>query len=93
LISREWISRSRARWGAYVDENGEKPPEYTYAIMGLDAAELGSDSNVACFRYGGFVEKLVSWGGVDTVQIGDRACVEFKSRNVSIVKVDATYEH
>ncbi len=58
--------------------------------MGLDVAELGSDANVACFRYGGFVEKLVSWGGVDMVQTGDRACTEFKSRNVSIAKVDAT---
>ena len=90
LISREWISRARARWDVYVNENGEKPPNYTHAIMGLDVAELGSDSNVACFRYGGFVEKLITWGGVDTVQSGDRACVEFKSRNVSIVKVDAT---
>jgi hypothetical protein len=58
--------------------------------MGLDVGEFGSDANCACFRYGGFVERLVTWGGVDTIITGDRGTAEYKSRNVSSVKVDAT---
>lgn len=90
LISREWIAKARSRWDAYVLENGEKPPEYTSAIMGLDVGEFGSDANCACFRYGEFVERLIAWGGVDTVVTGDRAISEYKGRRVSVAKVDAT---
>jgi len=90
LISREWIAKARSRWDAYVLEHGERPPEHTSAIMGLDVGEFGSDANVACFRYGGFVEKLIAWGGVDTIITGDRGIAEYESRNVSSAKVDAT---
>ena len=90
LISREWINKARSRWDAYVLEHGETPPEYTSAIMGLDVGEYGSDANCACFRYGGFVERLITWNGVDTVFTGDRAISEYKGRNVSIAKVDGT---
>jgi hypothetical protein len=90
LISKEWIARARARWDTYVAANGEMPPQYVYAIMGLDVGEFGTDSNVACFRYGGFTERLIVWGGVDTVVTGDRAVAEYKSRVVSLVNVDAT---
>lgn len=90
LISKEWIAKARARWDVYVLENGEKPPEFTSAIMGLDVGEFGSDANVACFRYGGFVEKLVVWGGVDTIMTGDRAVAEYRQRDVSVVRVDGT---
>jgi len=90
LISREWIARARSRWDAYVLEHGERPPKHTSATMGLDIGEFGSDANVACFRYGGFVERLVTWGGVDTVVTGDRAISEYKARAVSSVNVDAT---
>ena len=90
LISREWIAKARSRWDVYVSEHGEAPPEHTSAIMGLDVGELGTDANVACFRYGGFVERLVPWSGVDTVATGDRAIAEYKGRDVSRVNVDAT---
>ena len=91
LISREWIAKARARWDVYVSEHGERPPEYTRAVMGLDVGEFGSDANVACFRYGGgYVERLIPWGGVDTVMTGDRAIYEYKARTVSSVNVDAT---
>jgi len=90
LISREWIAKARSRWDAYVLEHGERPPEYTTAIMGLDVGEFGSDANVACFRYGGFIERLIPWGGVDTVVTGDRAISEYKGRSVSVANVDAT---
>ena len=90
LISREWIAKARSRWDAYVSEHGERPPEHTSAVMGLDIGEFGSDANCACFRYGGFIERLVTWGGVDTVVTGDRAISEYKGRRVSSAKVDAT---
>lgn len=90
LISKEWVARARSRWDAYVAENGETPPESTFGIMGLDVGEFGTDANVLCCRYGGFVEKLIPWSGVDTVVTGDRAASEFKKRHVGLVNVDAT---
>jgi hypothetical protein len=90
LISREWISRARARWDLYVSKFGDVPPKQTSAVMGLDIAELGADTNVACFRYGGFVERLVIWSGIDTVATGDRGVAEYKARDVLRVNVDAT---
>jgi len=90
LISKEWIAKARSRWDVYVSQYGEKPPELTKAVMGQDVAELGTDANVACFRYGGFVERLISWGDIDTVATGDRSTAEYKSRNVSRCNVDAT---
>jgi hypothetical protein len=90
LISKEWVAKARSRWDVYVAENGEIPPVGTSAIMGQDVGEFGSDSNVACFRYGGFVEKMVTWSGVDTISTGDRAIAEYESRNVLRVNVDAT---
>lgn len=90
LISREWIARARSRWDVYVSKNGESPPKNTYGIMGLDVGEFGNDANVACFRYGGFVEQPLCWSGVDPIVTGDRATVEFKARMLSVVNVDAT---
>ncbi|WP_321493950.1 hypothetical protein [uncultured Desulfobacter sp.] len=90
LISKEWINAARARWDAYVLEHGETPPAYTQAIMGLDVAEFGADSNVAAFRYGGFVERLISWAGVDTMTTADRATAEYKGRSVQYCNVDGT---
>jgi hypothetical protein len=58
--------------------------------MGLDIAEYGVDGNVACFRYGGYVERLIVWSGVDTIQTGDRAIAEYKGRRVSRCNVDGT---
>ncbi|MEJ2731879.1 MAG: hypothetical protein P8185_25780 [Deltaproteobacteria bacterium] len=90
LISKEWIARARSRWDAYVAEHGESPPKGTSAIMGQDVGEFGSDSSAACFRYGGFVERLVVWSGVDTIATGDRAIVEYQGRKVLRANVDAT---
>ena len=90
LISREWISKARARWDSYVSEHGETPPAFTRAIMGLDVGEFGTDANVACFRYGGYVERLIPWSGVDTVMTGDRAITEYQARKPTSVNVDAT---
>jgi hypothetical protein len=90
LISREWIARARSRWDLYVQEHGERPPQGASAIMGLDIGEFGSDANVLCFRYGGYVERLIPWGGVDTMVTGDRATMEYKGRQVFRCNVDAT---
>jgi hypothetical protein len=90
LISKEWIARARSRWDAYVAENGEVPPAGTTGIMGLDVGEFGTDSNCACYRYGGWVDRMTTWGGVDTVVTGDRAVVEFQSRTLSMLNVDST---
>lgn len=90
LISMSWISAARSRWDAYVARYGEVPPVGTVAIMGQDVAEMGNDENVSCFRYGGFVPRLISWDGVDLRITGDRAAVEMKQRNVIACNVDGT---
>ena len=90
LISKEWIASARSRWDIYVSEHGEVSPKGAAGIMGLDVGEFGTDSNVCCFRYGGYVEKLVAWSGVDTVVTGDRAVSNYQSRNILRVNVDAT---
>lgn len=88
LISQEWIDRARLRWDEYVKINGERPPS-EYAIMGQDVGEFGDDPSVTCFRYpGGFVERLVSWYGVDPVVTGEKAAREYKSRKVQFANVD-----
>jgi hypothetical protein len=91
LIARDWIARARSRWSVYVAEYGEQPPIGATGILGLDVAEFGNDSNICCFRYGGFVERFVAWKGVDTIVSGDRVVEEYKKRNsVGRVNVDAT---
>lgn len=90
LISREWLDNARSRWDAHVAEHGETPPSSTSAVMGLDVGEFGTDANVACFRYGGYVERLIPWSGVDTFVTGNRAADEYKARNVRFCNVDAT---
>ena len=90
LISREWINLARSRWDIYVSENGERPPTGSRGVMGLDVGEFGSDANAACFRYGGWVERIITWGGVDTIATGDRAADEFQSRNLDRANVDGT---
>lgn len=92
LISREWVARARSRWDAYVCLNGENPSQTVKCIMGLDIGEFGVDANVACFRHGGYVERLISWSGVDVLVTGDRATGEYQLRKpgLSHCNVDAT---
>lgn len=90
LISKEWTSRARTRWDSYVAEHGEIPPAGSRCVMGQDVAEFGGDLNASCFRHGGFVEKIITWGDVDTVVTGDRAVLLYDSRNAMICNVDAT---
>ena len=90
LISREWIAKARSLWDSYVAKHGEIPPQGAGAVMGLDVGEFGTDANAACFRYGGFVERLITWSGVDPVATGERASTEYQGRNVVYCNVDAT---
>ncbi len=90
LISREWVAAARARWDVYVSQHGEISPVGAYASGGLDVGEFGTDSNVLCFRYGGFVEKPIPWSGLDTMETADRGTSEYRCRKVSMVNVDAT---
>lgn len=90
LISREWINNARSRWDAYAAQYGEKPPAGIKPIQGLDVAEFGPDFNVSCFKYGGYVPKLTTWGGVDTVVTGERAATEYHRFSAMAAYVDAT---
>lgn len=90
LISREWIAQARSRWDVYVAQHGEIPPVGVYASLGLDVGEYGTDSNVFCSRYGGYVERLIAWTGLDILQTADRAVQEFRLRKAGAIKVDAT---
>ena len=88
LISREWTAAARARWELYVSKWGEVPPKDVTGIMGLDCAEMGNDLNKCCFRYGGYVEHLIGWGGVDMIETGDRASLEYHKRLLRACSVD-----
>lgn len=90
LISEEWVDRARARWDVYVSTHGEIPPEGVKAVMGLDLAEFGTDSNIAALRYGSYVPRMRSWAGMDIDASTDYAMRIYNESNVSIVMVDAT---
>jgi hypothetical protein len=89
LISREWTAAARARWDLYVTKFGQVPPKDVRGIMGLDCAELGQDLNAACFRYGGWVDSLLEWGGVDMMMTGDKASAEYHNRTLYACVTDA----
>jgi hypothetical protein len=90
LISQSDIDAARSRWDAYVAQHGEVPPVGVQPIMGLDVAEFGVDANVAAFRYGGFVARMIPWSGVDTIATGARAIELYKQHNAQAAKVDGT---
>jgi len=89
LISREWTAMARSRWDAHVAKFGEIPPRGTQCLGGLDAAEMGDDVNCDCFRWGGYVERLITWGGVDMMETGDRAARKYRKRRMIQQNVDA----
>ena len=90
LISRDWVSRARARWDSFVAENGEVPPAGVRPVSGLDVAEFGVDANVFCSRYGGWVAKMRPWNGVDPTATADRGAAEAADAGSSYVNVDGT---
>ena len=94
LISREWISRARSRYDVYISQYGDAPPIGARGVMGLDVAEMGDDFNVALARYGGYLTPFATWGGVDTIETGERAINWYNSQSqkgkITHANVDAT---
>lgn len=90
LISRSWIAAARSRWDTYVAINGEIPPVGARPIMGQDVAEFGTDSNVTCLRWGGWVPRMLTWRGVDPVVTAHKAAAIYKELNALVALVDAT---
>jgi len=90
LIDYSWVEAARKRYDEYVKNYGERPPQGIRPIMGLDVSELGVDSNVACFRYGGFIAPLVAWKGVDPDHTAMRALEMYRERNCYMAMVDGT---
>lgn len=88
LISQEWINAARERWDAYVAMNGKKRPDETIGVAGLDVAELGKDKSTLCFRYGYFLERFKSWGGVDVLVTGDKATDFCQGAGVAFCSID-----
>lgn len=90
LISKEWTAMARSRWDAYVAMHGKEPPMGVRGIQGQDVGEHGDDLSAACFRYGGFVDELETWGGVDPMVSADKGTLFYKSRNIDKAYVDGT---
>lgn len=89
LISTEWIDSARSRWDAYVSMFGEKGPDGVKPTMGIDCAGKGLDSNVAYFRYGGFVTRPKRWQGVDMMVTGEKSSQYYHAYNAQEVFIDA----
>jgi hypothetical protein len=90
LISRSWVEAAQQRWLVWRAQHGDTPPVGVRPIHGQDVAEFGGDSNVACFRYGGWVASFEAWNGVDVLVTGDTAAARAQERNARESFVDAT---
>jgi hypothetical protein len=90
LISSEWVEQARLRWDLYVARFGEVPPTGVQPILGLDAAELGTDYNVAYLRYGGYVANAILWSGVDPYRSAEIALGIYRDHHCTIAQVDGT---
>lgn len=89
LIARSWVEAAQQRWLVWRQEHGDAPPEAS-PVLGLDVAEFGSDRNVACLRYGGWVAPLHTWDGVDILTTADRAAKLARQSGARVAHVDAT---
>lgn len=90
LINRYDINLARSRWDQYVSTYGELPPKLTNPILGLDVAEFGIDTNVACLRYGNWVPIMETWKGIDTIATGKKAYRIYKDNNCCTANIDGT---
>lgn len=90
LINQTLIDSARSRYDAYVAQFGERPPQGVSPTMGVDVCEFGTDYNVACFRYGGYVAPLIFWQNMDTDLIADRVLDMYIKYGCKIVNIDAT---
>jgi len=90
LISDVWIDNARTRHDAYVSRYGDIPPQGVRPILGLDLAELGVDSNVAIFRWAGYVGKPIMWAGVDPDASATKALDLYLKHRAKMAMVDGT---
>jgi len=90
LISEAWIWAARERWDAYVALHGETPPSASEVLMGVDVAELGTDYNVACFRYGSFVARFLPWAGLDGHATAMKCLKLYRAKGVTFAAIDAS---
>lgn len=90
LINRAWINDAVERFKMYRKLYGDVPPANVQPLMGLDAAELGTDPNVVCMRYGDYVLPFITWNGVDSDMSANRGLELYLEYNVDIAYVDAT---
>lgn len=88
LISPTWVKKAQDRWYEYTKEHGENPPENCFPTMGLDVAEMGSDDNVLCLRYGNYVPLFEAWNGMYPMQTGEKAAKIFDQKQVEKAFVD-----
>lgn len=90
LISEAWVRAARDRWDAYVAVHGETPPPSDETLMGVDVAELGTDYNVACLRYGGFVARFLPWAGLDGHATANKCLGLHRKHKVTMTMIDAS---
>lgn len=84
LISNEWIDAAVTRWKLYVAKFGKKPPEGIRPIIGMDVADEGGDYNTVSIRYGGYVDEIEKWRGVDP-QMSALKCAKIHAERHAIV--------
>lgn len=90
LISVDWINNARTRWDSYVSFHGRKPPVGVEPVIGIDVADLGEDYNTFCARYGGFVDEIKRWHGMDLHQTAKRSSLLYHEINGTVANIDAT---
>jgi hypothetical protein len=71
-------------------QHGRTPPRGIKPVLGLDVAEMGVDSNVLCFRYGGYVAPLEQWSEIDLNRTAEIAGDHAVNRNAQFIAVDGT---
>lgn len=90
LINQSWVDAARTRYDQYVVQYGEVPPQFTKAKVGADIAEMGLDSTVLCFRYGGYVAPFKSWGQCEIHETEDKIRGHCKGKDIARILVDGT---
>lgn len=89
LIDEAWIDAARTRWDLYVAKYGEVPPFGVQPVLGMDIAEFGNDSNVIFPRWGGFVGRPITWGGMDIIETAEKGVATYWQYGASQIYVDS----
>lgn len=90
LISRAWINAAVDRFKSYRALYGDIPPQGIKPLMGLDAADMGTDPNVVCLRYGDYIAPFITWNGVDTDLSAKQGLQLYIEYGVDMAYIDAT---